>query len=86
MTNKAVYVCINADQKTPYDDNLKGTCRCGQGIQFRPHAPTWIEKICATCAVDQAKAEQAKGEKIKVCATPESWDEVKEFLSNQTKH
>jgi hypothetical protein len=73
MTDKGVYICLNADQKTQFDDNLKGVCKCGQKIQFRPHAPTWVEKICTTCAFEQAKAEQAKGEKIKVYATPESW-------------
>ena len=43
-------VCVRANQKTPFDDNETGVCsKCGEAVQFRPHAPKTPPRLCMEC-------------------------------------
>ena len=78
-----LYVCANSDVPTPFDDNQIGKCQCGQEIQWRPHAPPDIKKVCTDCAIMYSKEEKKKGEITQIVITPETWDEVKKFFGGK---
>lgn len=53
-------VCITADTKTPFDDNLFGECHdCGVKVQFRPYVPTNLGKLCLSCFVERTEGGRA---------------------------
>lgn len=84
----ALYVCTPSDFPSPFDDNEKGPCEngCGTEIQWRPHAPKGIKKVCMPCAQLKADESSANGE-ITIGLTRQTWEEVQELMvSNETKH
>lgn len=51
----AFVVCVDADRKTPFTDNVFCDCaHCGRPIQHRPKSPKKPPKICMECALDRA--------------------------------
>lgn len=49
-------VCVPADMKTYFDDNLIGECHdCGVRVQFRPYVPTELAKLCMGCFVKRTE-------------------------------
>jgi hypothetical protein len=50
MSEEIIVICVTADQKTPFIDNLIGTCfRCGVAVQYRPHVPAGAKFCCQGC-------------------------------------
>ena len=74
MTNKVIIddgeaensdfmVCALATNPLYFTDNVIGECsRCGQAIQYRPHAPKPPAKICYQCVTPGIMNEIAGGE------------------------
>ena len=54
-------VCGDPAWPSPFTDNVHTTCAlCGHPVIHRPHVPKTPPKICLTCMVDLAKAENGK--------------------------
>ena len=57
-------------------DNLSGhCCQCHEPIQFRPHVPGHLKKICIQCAAPKMQADAANG-KLKIAVTAKTVAEV----------
>jgi hypothetical protein len=62
-----VYICPTADTPSPYTDNLVGKCEeCGCDIQMRPHAPSYMKKVCSWCGVLGLIDAHGRGDEIKI--------------------
>lgn len=88
MADKQLYVCVPADMETAFTDNLFGVCEgdgCGAPIQYRPHAPSNMKKICQECAIKHIKEAESNNEPVVFAVTQKVLDDVKEHL-NATKH
>jgi hypothetical protein len=91
MTNKltvsddvgdaAVLVCSRLTTPLIFADNERGVCaECGRAIQFRPHAPRHMQRVCMACALPRMEAGAAKGE-LEVTVTPTTVAEVALFCA-----
>lgn len=76
-----LYVCGDPSLPTPFDDNVHGKCECGQPIMWRPHAPKHMKKVCSDCASMYMSEGRKKGEEVKICATPETIEEVRKYFT-----
>lgn len=79
-------VCKELTDPLMFSDNMVGVCcRCGGGVQFRPHGPTIPPKICLPCILPEMEAEAKKGE-MNVMITPKTAQEVREHLQRKKLH
>lgn len=54
----AILVCVLATDQTMFRDNLIGECAtCKVAIQYRPHAPARVTRMCFRCFLQQADPE-----------------------------
>ena len=75
-----VLVCARLTSPLMRTDNLIDICsKCGEAIQYRPHAAKRPAKICMECAKPLIEAGAAKGELVTMI-TPTSAAEVAAFL------
>jgi len=75
-----VLVCARLTAPLMMPDNLIDICsRCGEAIQYRPHAAKLPAKICLECAGPLMEAGAAKGDLVTML-TPTSAAEVAAFL------
>lgn len=73
-------ICQRLTSPLLLPDNLIDLCsKCGEAIQYRPHAPKRPPKICFVCADPIMTAEAAKGELVTML-TPKSAAEVAAYL------
>lgn len=51
-----ILVCLRADEPNPWKaTNLIGACAiCGAAVQYRPHAPTAVTRMCVPCFTARA--------------------------------
>jgi predicted amidophosphoribosyltransferase len=75
-----IVVCRRLTSPLLMPDNLIDLCsKCGEAIQFRPHAPTTPPKVCDQCALPIATKHANKGELVTLI-TPKTAAEVAEWL------
>lgn len=75
-------ICVFAEQKTTFTDNLFDFCstpECGKKIQYRPHAPRGIKKICHECAAKLYK----KDDDFHILISPRTAAEIVLYKSRQ---
>ena len=73
-------ICVRLTSPLKFPDNLIGICsKCGEAIQYRPHAPKMPPKICAECVGPLAN-KAAAGGKLHTIITPETAAEIAAHL------
>lgn len=78
------YVCPRLTQPLMMPDNEIDLCTmCGEAIQFRPHAPKRLDKVCTEC-VDNEIAPSA--DDVHVLITPKVAKEVSAIMRKRRAH
>lgn len=78
-------VCAHVTEPPYMPDNLIGQCqRCLRLIQFRPHAPQHVKRICVDCAGPMLAAAKARGEKVRLQASETTAAEVRDWFKKQS--
>jgi hypothetical protein len=79
-------VCRRLTQPMLMPDNEIGLCtRCGEAIQFRPHAPSGPPKVCVVCMLPEMERLAAKGE-LHATVTPKTAAEVIAYNKKKREH
>lgn len=68
-----VLICIPITKPLAFADNLVGHCAaCHKLVQFRPHAPKLIKRLCTDCARKSIMTD----DEARFVVSPESWMEL----------
>ena len=73
-------VCALVTEPLYFADNMVSECcKCGQKVQFRPHAPKLPPRICMSCIKPDMEREAEIGE-LEVMITPKTAADLADYF------
>jgi len=81
-----ILLCMRLTQPLLMPDNELGLCdECGEAVQFRPHAPKHLRRMCWEC-VEPLALQMADEGTLHMLITPETAEELRAYEKKKHSH